>query len=443
MSSQIDSFVDKLGDIVTDDSYLAVVMEDLLEPVIPGGSVRPATYAGNRNQKGKNFAGSDEVFIPTAAESGWHSEFVRDEAGVPRLGKAVIIDSIQSQANRAEEMMWAHRKEVGGLPGVLLVTDLLNPDVEKAITEGIMKTVGKEPKLTPEQETFIRLAVNDELTSQIVSTWTASHRHADAYFRFSEIDNLIQDVDTSRDASVAYSNFINSIIFGFWNSYAATRRTKQPRIYTSEITGFGGREVVSGAVKVDPVPIGIFEVPDDLNSPKRGITLVKKGEAKIGDKDKKAPSAIGLGMIPAAVQPVGFWFEVILRQGSISLNLIRRIKFAEDTELRQRNAAGTVIVALALWGHQLASRDFALRSGCELIVVNSLIGLRRHGTRELEQLSVDSIDLAAVVIEAIRRAELVGLHFDPEITTNLDTSFVKAIASGVLTQWRQGDTDEG
>lgn len=290
----------------------------------------------------------DKVFPPTY-ERGQYAVEKRILNG--REITCVLLDSVQSQANRMElalkEAFYRGRNQEAEIP-IVLVDFLSNGGPE----------VG-------------------ELTSLDVP-----HRLADAILRDSEYDgkpfpeSSLGRVLTEASASNATGLFEvspTSLVFGVWDSTGQSGGlgTKFQRVLVGEVIAFHATQGVRPTSRIDPLGIEleattIYEAADGS-----GWTFDAERAAK--DKDGKPktikPSEVNHGNVTPSLgttnQPNhgGVTFEFAQQFIVISLPAIRRLHFpVEGSEDQRRNAAAwTALTALGI-----AAADLSVRKGCDL-----------------------------------------------------------------------------
>lgn len=295
---------------------------------------------------------SSKVFPPTL--SGGVYAFEKRRISAEKNENTVLLDSVQSQANRMEiALLKAYRS--GELKIPLLQVDFA-PDFPE---------VGK------------------------ITTLDAPHRIADAIFR----DSLLQgkrfresDVGkefesaNTRNSTPLLKYCPQALIFGVWDSTGAAGGlgNKFQRLITSEIVGFGVEPGVHTSSRIDP--LGIAKVPDFYEGVNGDWTLnasdAKKD--KKGNVVKKKPSDFVLGNILPTIDtddnnhPIrgGVTIDYALQTIVISLPALRRLHFhVNGSETPRANiAARTFLAALAIYSAELANAEgYDLRSGCLLL----------------------------------------------------------------------------
>lgn len=330
----------------------------------------------------------DKVFPPTYAgpEQGGKSQPVYatearlvDGETVP----TVLIDSVQSQANRMEEaLLRAYDRGQCPIP-VLEVT----------------------------------------VAGMRVTSLDAPHRVFDAIFRDSLLDGVAfrkspvgQAVigATLRNATALYRYAPTALIYGAWDSHGMDNKglgVKFPRVLTSELVGLHALPGRRTGGRIDPLGITknagpVQKLADDWELP----------DNPKGKKDLVKPSEIGHGNVAPGIQETGGVTVAEVRQTAvIALPQLRRLSFPDpDTgEVdEERNVTGrTVLAALALYALALQDEDgYWLRSRCHLTPVSDaryeVVG-RTAGAVEPFELDVELA--RTVFLSAYERAAERGL----------------------------------
>ena len=305
----------------------------------------------------------DKVFPPTYSGGVYATEKrILDGKEV----ETVVLDSVQSQANRLEEAL------------------LRAFDEERVSLPVMAMTVPGYGRIT---------------------SLDAPHRIADAIFR----DALLNGVPfhqssegkrflsaNARNATAVFELCPTALVFGFWNSHAGlrVRGAKVQRAIYSEIVGFGAVYGVQTGGRLDPLGIPrnaakIYQAsneaemwtlePSQAKGEKGKEMLVGKGT------DKGRPASIGHGNVPPDL--VKNERNEILRRGVtllsaqqtvvLSLGQLRRLEFpdaASGSASRERNeAVRTVLAALGLAAVALQhEQGYDLRSRCVLYAPDPL-----------------------------------------------------------------------
>jgi len=262
----------------------------------------------------------------------------------------VLIDSVQSQANRMEEALqalWAARKIA--LPVVSVDFSSIAPEVGR------------------------------------VTSITAPHRIADALlrdsllgeqlFRLSDIGRSFTDAST-RNATALFKVCPTGLVFGLWDSTGPKGGlgAKFQRALVSEIVGINAAVGAKTASRIDPLNIAkdsavIYKAanrdemwtadPDKAEKDKDGP--VKAGKSEKAGK----PSAVLHGNIAPSIDSVGGGVTIDEARHTVVLSLasLRRLGFITGAE-----EVRTVLAALGLLAVFAAeSRGHDLRSRCLLV----------------------------------------------------------------------------
>jgi CRISPR-associated protein Csb1 len=305
----------------------------------------------------------------------------------------VLIDSVQSQANRLEESLLAavHEKAIA-LPYVTV------------------DFTGKE------------LAGLKEITSL-----DAPHRVYDAILRDSLLDSrpfmrspLGQRLAEAKpgDATALLETSPTALLFGAWYSTGEGGGigAKFPRCLVSEIVAIntpvdqiavprGGEETQTSGrrtgSRIDP--LGVLRKVDVFKG-SDGWDVVKE---RAGRNAKLVrPSEINHGNIAPSVQPLGVTCEYVEHVAVISFAGLRHLGFGGA----DRDRAGrTLLVALGLVAlTEQDSRGYALRSRCDLVCDGKAPLELVHADGSVEQLEIDRTMAQALYDEAYETALTAG-----------------------------------
>jgi CRISPR-associated protein Csb1 len=309
-----------------------------------------------------------KVFPPTYAGASYATEKRRlTSRGEPV--ECVLLDSVQSQANRMEEA------------------------IQQAVDEGRLKLPFIEVDFTPyfpgnKQAPEMRLL--DAIGR--VGSLQAPHRTADAIlrdslldetpFRHSELGNRIGKV-SARDATALFETCPTSLVFGMWDSTGPKGGlgAKFERAIVAEIVGIDAVYGVRTSSRIDPLGIQLKAGPLYASSNGIGWTLdqslakKEKGKALTLGKDGK-PSEANHGNVTPDTKdkqkqpyPGGVTISHAEQTIVLSLPALRRLRFPleEKHDLARDNAARTVLAALGLCAATLAAENgLDLRSRCLL-----------------------------------------------------------------------------
>jgi CRISPR-associated protein Csb1 len=305
--------------------------------------------------------------------------------------KVVLLDSFQSQANRAEVALREVAEEVG-LPQVVMEVQVAGRTIR-------------------------------------VSSLDAPHRSRDAYFLDSELDSTPFDETeigkalngvTAEDATSALRYAPYDLVFGVWDSHRGKRiATKFPRSYCSEMIGWDAIQGDRAATKGDPLNLpGESAVPLAEWRPETQTGQKKKAELKLNE--------LGHGMIPGTlgtfartgqkerVTAPGVSVRSITRDAVVSLTGLARFRFPVGDD-DASSAGRTALAALALLGDRLAfaGAGLHLRSGSDLVLVSERVEWVRRGA-ETEAFELSADDARQILVEARDRLAGVGVVWSGE-----------------------------
>ena len=354
----------------------------------------------------------DKVFPPTYAPEGRaeHKYAVEDRQVGDKSSVVVLLDSVASQANRAElALLEGWRDQDLSFPV---------PYVDFTVDEGV-SDIGE------------------------MTVLEAPHRLADAIFRDSLLDGTLfrlSDVGqaitdaTPRDASALFRYSPTALLFGMWDSTGPKGGlgSKFQRAYVSEIVGLDavvGRKVGS---RIDPLQIEKLN-PDHKafnHEDPRQVWTLDEAEAERDSKGKPVaasrgsesgeagqPSKINHGNIAPTIdgQSGGVTISKAVQTTVISLAALRRLRFSghdRAAESAARTAVAALGVAAIAYQHQ---HDHDLRSRCLLIPEHAprleLVG--RDGSAP-EVVDVDRSIAQDILARAAEQAARAGLGWETE-----------------------------
>jgi CRISPR-associated protein Csb1 len=321
---------DQLKNLVTADA-VAIRGTATLEPAGgPGDKIFPPTHAvDDKNKK----PGAKYAFETRRIEG-------RDTT-------CVLVDSVQSQANRMEEALqalWSDRRIA--LPVVSVDFSLIAPEVGR------------------------------------VTSLTAPHRIADALlrdsllngqlFRLSDIGKSFTDAST-KNATALFKVCPTGLVFGLWDSTGPKGGlgAKFQRALVSEIVGINAVAGSKTESRIDPLNIqkkaaDIYVAIDEKDRWTTDASKAKRenGEpVKFGKEGK--PSEVNHGNVMPSIDSVGGGVTIDEARHTVVLSLasLRRLGFTNGAE-----EARTVLAALGLLSVLASeSRGYDLRSRCLLV----------------------------------------------------------------------------
>ena len=313
----------------------------------------------------------------------------------------VLIDSVQSQANRLEEALLGAAVE-GGIVLPFVMVDFQGAELEPL----------------------------EQITSL-----DAPHRVYDAIIRDSLIDGVPfmesgpgkrLAAATPADATALLELSPAALVFGAWHSQGegGGLGAKFPRALVSEIMGIdtpveevvqdrrtgrtepqtAGRRIGS---RIDP--LGVLRKVEVFKSPTAWST--DKAGAGAGAK-KVRPSEINHGNITPTVVPLGVTCAYAEHRAVLTLAGLRRLRFGGG----DRDTTGrTLLAALALLAiTEQDARGYALRSRCDLVCdgaaalelvhadgTTAVVEVDRGEARELYQEAYEAAQLAEFAFESL------------------------------------------
>jgi len=386
----------------------------------------------------------DKVFPPTY-EGGKYATETRVIDGEPV--DCVILDSVQSQANRNEQaLLEAVRAKRLSLP--LLVTHFDDDKLLKRFT---------------------------------VTSLDAPHRAADAIFRDCTLDGAIfrksdkgrvLDTVDVRNATGLFGLNPTALIFGLWDSTGprGALGAKFQRALVSEFVGINAIPGVKTSSRIDPAAIekragpvfrtedGDWTLDEDKAVKVKGkpaLFALSKGKKLVGYEPKSdrdvpdagRPSKINHGNVTPGIDYAknngsivydtivdkfgkerkiprlvgGFTITKATQTTVLSLATLRRLRFplngSAESDPAVDTAARTALAAIGLAAATLTREEGAdLRSRCQLVPVEAfsweLLDRPGQEPKRFELTGDEALDLCSQAIDAAKQA---GLPWDGEI----------------------------
>lgn len=319
----------------------------------------------------------------------------------------VLLDSVQSQANRMEEglqALWMEKRIA--LPVIAVDFSECAPDV------GVVTSLSAPHRVA---DALLRdSTVKDEKT----------------LFRLSDLGKSFTDA-TLKNAAPLFRICPTGLVFGLWDSTGPKGGlgSKFARALVSEIVGIGATTGSKTSSRIDPTsivtnagPVFVAKEPGPDGNPTWTLDVMaakplKDGKPPKNDKDVNAvekwgegqkagkPTAINHSNIPPTIDDIagGVTLDYASHTVVLSLAALRKISFngphAPGAGAGEDDAsARTVLAALGLLAVLAAdSRGYDLRSRCLLVPKEgkalALQAVRRDGTTE-----DFSLDLEAAVV---------------------------------------------
>ena len=363
----------------------------------------------------------DKVFPPTY-EGGKYATEKRFDPVTGETRQCVLLDSVQSQANRMElALLAAHRAGKIGLP---LLTARFD-----------------------QEELLKRFSV---------TSLEAPHRAADALFRDSLLGGVIfrksskgRILDTAdvRNATGLFGLCPTALVFGLWDSTGPRGGlgAKFQRALVSEIVGYDAVAGSKTESRIDPAQIQLGAGPlyerreigdsvPDWTLGAESATVEKSKPKPFGKKPETRgkPSAAVHGNVTPSIKDGGFTLSQARQTTTLSLAVLRRLRFpldgAADSSPDIDLAARTALAAMGLAAGTLARVDTDLRSRCQLFAEQESVWelLDRPGTTPVK-FELDSAAALYLLGQAITAAKTVGLPWDGEIELTPSPELVELV----------------
>ena len=400
----------------------------------------------------------DKVFPPTYADGKYATE-ERFDPETGEIKSCVLLDSVQSQANRMElALLEAHRTGKVKIP--LIVARFDQPELLRKFT---------------------------------VTSLEAPHRVADALFRDSCLNGVmfrksdkgrILDTADIRYATGLFGLCPTALIFGMWDSTGPRGGlgAKFQRALVSEIIGYDAVAGVKTSSRIDPAAIersagpvykttnGEWTLDPERakkNNDKPVLYKLRQGKELEHDPesgkdvpDQGRPSAINHGNVTPDYDFVkdsnnqilfetrindrgetvndkprilgGFTISKAIQTTVLSLAALRRLRFpldgAAESDHETDVSARTALAALGLAAGALARNDADLRSRCQLFPETA-------STWELldrPEVSPKAFDLDAdaalrLLDDAVNEAGKAGLPWEDQIELTPSTDLVELV----------------
>ena len=382
----------------------------------------------------------DKVFPPTFAGAVYAIEKRRlPDRDTPAT--CVLLDSVQSQANRMESAL-QEAVDAGQITMPLVVVDFTEHDPTGDLDADreagrLLDSVGR------------------------VSSLQVPHRLADAILRDSELDGVpfrkslkgkALNTVSLTNATPLFELCPTALVFGMWDSTGPKGGLgpKFERAMVSEIVGIAG-EIgdLRRGVRRDPLQIS------------KNVLVVRNEDRSLrkvagsGEQNAIPPSETNHGSVPFPKQREtktdenyfdGVTIEYAEQITTLSLIVLRRLRFPlngkrnPDTDI----SAQTVLATLGLCAATLAfEAGVALRSRCLLWPDEPLTWelLERPG-KEAKRFSLSGYEALALLMDAVAHAKEVGppwpeegdepviLHPSPELVKLVRLSQVELLKTG-------------
>lgn len=367
----------------------------------------------------------DKVFPPTY-EGGKYAVEKRIDPDSGERRDCVLLDSVQSQANRMElALLEAHRAKQVALP--LVVAHFNDASLPKKFS---------------------------------VTSLEASHRLADALFRDSRLDGVmfrksnkgrVLDTADYRNATGLFGLCPTALVFGLWDSTGPQGGlgAKFQRALVSEIIGYDAVAGIKTASRLDQAqimkdagtlyrrettrddaPEWTLEEGDDLfgrgkkptgrpSEANHGNVTPDYDYVRDSNQQIQYETKINENGREVRVRPRirgGFTISYAQQTTTLSLAALRRLRFplnGVETDPEIDLAARATLAALGLAAGSIAREDVELRSRCHLFAEGPSVWqlLDRPGEAPAE-FALDANTALALLNDAIEVAKKVGLPWE-------------------------------
>lgn len=364
----------------------------------------------------------DKVFPPTYANAVYATERRRVE-GFKDPVDCVLLDSVQSQANRLEEAL-QQAIDQGRLKIPVIEVDFtpFYPGEDKAEDLRLVDPVGKVTSLQVPHR-IADAILRDSIVVEDNKPFRASKESAESIHgqRLRRVSN--------QNATVLFELCPTALIFGMWDSTGPKGGlgAKFERAMVSEIIGVNATTGVRSSSRIDP--LGIQKEAAVLYASKEGGWTLNEAEAKtekqkpvLLGKDGK-PSEANHGNVTPDLKDKkgqayhgGVTIDHALQTSVISLAALRRLRFPIDGKYSNEadQAARTVLVAVALCAASLADESgLDLRSRCILYGEEPLTWALLD-RKQPQKFSLTGDESIALLQAAVVAAKKVGLPWREE-----------------------------
>ncbi|MFO1288836.1 MAG: type I-U CRISPR-associated RAMP protein Csb1/Cas7u [Rubrivivax sp.] len=347
----------------------------------------------------------DKIFPPTYPGEGKNVPprhvFERRRVGDGEVW-CVLVDSVQSQANRLEECLRDAARDGIKIPHVVV-------DFSASGLAGVAQ----------------------------ITSLDAPHRVYDAILRDSLLDGkpfLNKDSPVGKrlleasaaDASALLEVSPNALLFGAWNStgQGGGLGAKFARCLVSELVAVNvpAEEMVdrrSGEIDVRTAgrrtgsridPLGVLSKVHVFKSA-QGWDLTKEAAGKAAKEVK--PSEINHGNIAPTIQPLGITCAHVEHVFVLSFAALRRLRFGTNPDKGRAGRATLAALGLLALVEQDA-RGYALRSRCDLVCDGAAPLELVHADGSVEAVTIDRNTARGLYAESLAAASRAGFDFRPE-----------------------------
>jgi CRISPR-associated protein Csb1 len=394
----------------------------------------------------------DKVFPPTYEGGKYAMEKRRLPGGADPVD-CVLLDSVQSQANRMELALleaWERAKD--------------HPEKDKRLPLPVITVDFARAKNASDLQKVLR-----------ITSLEAPHRIADALlrdslvtkgkdgkdlpsplpFRNSDIGAALDHVDI-RNATALFKVCPTALVFGMWDSTGPKGGlgAKFQRALVSEVVGIGVQTGVKTSSRIDPAQIVLGAGP--LYQARGGGWTLDETQAtkskgtpnKLGKEGK--PSEANHGNVKPTIADGGVTLERALQTTVLSLPALRRLRFPLSTgkpsDPKVDDAARTALAALAICAATLTREQGCdLRSRCLLVPTSGydweLLG---PPTEQPKRFTLTPDGASALLHDAVKVAKDAGLPWmDQELTLTPSPELVALVKKSQDLAAAAGGAEEG
>jgi len=353
----------------------------------PGTKVFPPTYEGGRYA-------TEGPKSPRRSPDG--SEVILDF-------ERVLLDSVQSQANRME-LALLQAWERGELKLPVITVDFAGHNLPKTLRVTSLEAPHR---------------IADALLRD------ARHPRENVAFRKSSVGRELDNVD-ARNATPLFRYCPTALVFGLWDSTGPKGGlgAKFARALVSEIVGLDAQKGVKTSSRIDPAQIQLaagplYAAPDGEWTLNESEALKEKGKpVKLG-KDGK-PSEANHGNVTPTISEGGVLISRAVQTIVLSLTALRRLSFPLGPGQRSQpavdDAARTALAALGLCAATLArEQNHDLRSRCQLFPSQPHVWqLLDEPGGTPKEFSLDRAGALKLWADALAAARAAGLPFEED-----------------------------
>ncbi|MEW6405476.1 MAG: type I-U CRISPR-associated RAMP protein Csb1/Cas7u [Chloroflexota bacterium] len=380
----------------------------------------------------------DKVFPPTYKE-GKYAKYAAEERVIDgQIIQCVLLDSVQSQANRMElALLESRRKKQIELP---LVTVRFNQD-------DLLKKF-----------TVTSLEAPHRIVDAILRDSLLVENGKKTIFRKSSKGRLLDTADV-RNATGLFGLCPTALVFGIWDSTGPRGGlgAKFQRAIVSEIIGWNASVGSKTGSRIDPLQIQLAAGPlyeraeKGENTP--DWTLDDKAAKMENNKPKKLskdgkPSEANHGNITPSIAEGGWTISKATQTTVLSLTALRRLRFPLDGAMDSApdidRVAHTVLAALGLAAAVLVREEGAdLRSRCQLFPVQEFVWeLLDMPGQPPKSFTLNGDGAIELFRAAVNEAKKVNLPWENEILLTPHDELVKLVKKSQELAAHQGTEED-